>query len=183
MDNVKILGVTGYYQEGNNFEFVEGKSWKGEVILREDLTFEGIVIDQYSDITTDDRFISGTLVEYNGASLMKFSNHGLCPCSFFGMSTGKEIIGSWAVHDYVFTVDKGRCKIIFTELPEDDSTVSDILRKIETFKSNMDEFSKELYNSLIENMSATVENFLDNMEQSKEKIEKEIGYPLKKLEI
>lgn len=85
MKTIKLLTVTGYYQEGDNFDFVEEKSWKGTALLREDLTFEGIVIDN-STIYNFDRLISGTLVEYNGTSLIKFSNHGLCPCSFFGMS-------------------------------------------------------------------------------------------------
>ena len=119
METIKLLAVTGYYQEGNNLNFVEEKSWKGTVLLREDLTFEGIVADN-SATTNFDRLISGTLVEYNGTSLIKFSNHGLCPCSFFGMSTGKEIIGGWAVHDYLFTHDAGRSKIIFTEIPMDE---------------------------------------------------------------
>jgi hypothetical protein len=181
MKTIKLLAVTGYYQEGDNFDFVEGKSWKGTVLLREDLTFEGIVIDN-SSTSNFDRLISGTLVEYNGTSLIKFSNHGLCPCSFFGMSNGKEIIGNWAVHDHLFTHDAGRCKIIFSEIPMDESTVEDITSRIEVFKEEMDSFSEYLYKSLIENMSLTVENFIQNMEENKDNIEREIGCTLKKLE-
>lgn len=182
MEIIKLLVVTGYYQEGNNFNFVEEKSWRGTALLREDLTFEGIVTD--NSATSDfDRLISGTLVEYNGTSLIKFSNHGLCPCSFFVMSTGKEIIGSWAVHDYIFTHDAGRSKIIFTEIPIDESMVADITFRIEAFKEEMDSFSEELYDSLIDNMSLTVEDFIHNMEENKDSIEKEIGNTLKKLEL
>ena len=181
METIKLLAVTGYYQEGNNFNFVEEKSWKGTALLREDLTFEGIVVDN-SATSNFDRLISGTLVEYNGTSLIKFSNHGLCPCSFFGMSTGKEIIGGWAVHDYLFT-HAGRSKIIFTEIPMDESTVADINSRIEAFKAEMDSFSEELYDSLIENMSLTVEDFIHNMEANRDNIEREIGSTLKKLEL
>ena len=183
METIKLLAVTGYYQEGNNFNFVEEKSWRGTALLREDLTFEGIVADN-SATSNFDRLISGTLVEYNGTSLIKFSNHGLCPCSFFGMSTGKEIIGCWALHDYLFTPhDAGRSKIIFTEIPMDESTVADITSRIEAFKEEMDSFSEDLYNFLIENMSLTVEDFIYNMEENKDNIEREIGSTLKKLEL
>lgn len=180
MKTIKLLAVSGFYQKGNKFDFVEEKSWKGTVLLREDLTFEGIVID--NSATNFDRLISGTLVEYNGTFLIKFSNHGLCPCIFSGMSNGKEIIGSWAVRDYRFTIDVGRCKIIFTVIPMDESTVEDIISRIEAFKEEMDSFSDELYNSLIENMSRTVEGFIQNMEENKDNIEREIGCTLKKLE-
>lgn len=178
----RLLDVKGYYQEGDNFNFVEEKSWKGKVILREDLTFEGIVVDQCSKIT-DNRLISGTLVEYNGASLMKFTNHDCCPCSFFGMSTGKEVVGTWAVHDYFSTSNMGRCKIIFTEVQMDESEMSDVFKKIEDFKSDMDDFSKKLYESLIDNMHLTVTEFISNMEANKANIEKEIGFSLKKMEL
>lgn len=181
MKTIKLLTVTGYYQEGDNFDFVEEKSWKGKALLREDLTFEGIVINN-SAIYNFDRLISGTLVEYNGTSLIKFSNHGLCPCSFFGMSNGKEIIGSWAVHGYYNTYDVGRCKIIFTEFPMDEFTVADITSRIEAFKEEMDSFSEDLYNSHIENLNLTVESFIQNMEENKDGIEREIGCTLKKLE-
>ena len=181
MKTIKLLTVTGYYQEGDNFDFVEEKSWKGKALLREDLTFEGIVIDN-SAIYNFDRLISGTLVEYNGTSLIKFSNHGLCPCSFFGISNGKEIIDSWAVHGYYNTYDVGRCKIIFTEFPMDEFTVADITSRIEAFKEEMDSFSEDLYNSHIENLNLTVESFIQNMEENKDGIEREIGCTLKKLE-
>ena len=178
----RLLEVKGYYQEGNNFNFVEEKSWKGKVILREDLTFEGVVADKCSK-HTDNILISGTLVEYNGASLIKFTNHGYRPCSFFGMSTGKEIIGGWAVHDFRFTKDMGRCKIIFAEVPMDKNEMSEILQKIEDFKSGMDGFSTKIYNSLVANMQLTVKQFIDNMNENRENIEKEIGFPLQKLEL
>ena len=99
------------------------------------------------------------------------------------MSTGKEIIGGWAVHDYLFTHDAGRSKIIFTEIPMDESTVADINSRIEAFKAEMDSFSEELYDSLIENMSLTVEDFIHNMEANRDNIEREIGSTLKKLEL
>lgn len=182
MQNIKLLEVTGYYQEGDNFNFVEEKSWRGKVILREDLTFEGIVVDN-SPHNDFDHLLSGTLVEYNGTSLMKFSNCGLCPCSFFGMSNGKEILGAWAVNDYFFTYDAGRCKIIFTQIPTEEKVVSDISQRIEKFKTEMDSYSKDIYKSLIENMSLTVEGFIQNINEDKDEIEEELGCTLKKLEI
>lgn len=181
MKAIKLLAVTGYYQEGNNFDFVEQKSWKGTALLREDLTFEGIVFDN-SATNNFDRLISGTLVEHNGAFLIKFSNHGLCPCSFFGMSNGKEIIGNWAVHDFLSTYDAGRCKIVFAEIPMDKSTVTDISSRMEVFKKEMGPFSEDLYNYLIENMSLTVENFIQHLKENKSSIEREFGFTLKKLE-
>lgn len=182
MKNIKLLKVTGYYQEGNNFNFVEEKSWRGKVILREDLTFEGIVMDNSTQYNFD-RYLYGTLVEYNGTSLMKFSNHGLCPCSFFGMSNGKEILGTWAFHDYIATSTAGRCKIIFEEIPEDEGVIGEISEKIDKFKAEMDCFSKKLYQSFVDNMTLTVEKFIKNMNENKAEIEKEIGCTLKKLEI
>ena len=105
METIKLLAVTGYYQNGDYYNFVEEKSWRGTALLREDLTFEGIVVDN-SATTNFDRLISGTLVEYTGTYLIKFSNHGFCPCSFFGMSTGKEIIGGWTVHGRRSFIDR-----------------------------------------------------------------------------
>ena len=113
MEKLRVLKVHGYYNEDISFDFIEEKSWTGHVILREDLTFEGIVNDKGYE--NKDKLISGTLVEYNVVSLMKFSNGGFCPYSFFGMSTGKAILGTYAIHDYMFTSNCGRCKIIFTE--------------------------------------------------------------------
>lgn len=182
MQIIKLLAVTGYYQYGNNFDFGEEKSWRGTVLLREDLTFEGIVVDN-SATTNFDRLISGTLVEYNGTSLIKFSNHGFDPCSFFGISTGKEIIGSWAAYDHHTAHDMGRSKIILTEIPMDESTVADITSRIEVFKKEMDYFSERLYDELIKNMSLTVEEFIHNLEENKEGIEREIGGTFKKLEL
>ncbi len=64
-----------------------------------------------------------------------------------------------------------------------ESTVADITSKIEAFKEEMDSFSEELYDSLIENMSLTVEDFIHNMEADKDNIERVIGSTLKKLEL
>ena len=58
-----------------------------------------------------------------------------------------------------------------------------ITSRIEAFKSEMDSFSEELYDSLIENMSLTVEDFIHNMEANRDNIEREIGSTLKKLEL
>lgn len=183
MKNIKLLEIKGYYNKVNLFEFTEEQSWKGHVILREDLTFEGIVVDEYSNVTTEDRFLSGTLVDYNGTSLMKFSNHNLCPCSFFGMSNGKEIFGTWAVHDYYSARDMGRCKIVFKEIPLVEEMIQSIESKIESFKDEMDDYSTRLYDSLIENMPITVQEFLKNLEESKEEVEAELGFSVKKLEL
>lgn len=46
----------------------------------------------------------------------------------------------------------------------------------------MDSFSEDLYKSLIENMNLTVEVFIQNMEENKDGIEREISCTLKKLE-
>lgn len=181
MEKLRLLEVHGYYNETDSFEFTEEKSWTGHAILREDLTFEGIVIDSIN--LKKDKLISGTLVEYNGASLMKFSNGGLCPFSFYGMSTGKEILGSYSVHDYLFTNVMGRCKLVFTEVPLTEDIINDIESRIDSFKENMDDFSKELYVSLIDNISFTVNNFIVNMEISKLDIEAEIGASLAPLEL
>lgn len=182
METIKLLAVTGYYQNGDYYNFVEEKSWRGTALLREDLTFEGIVVDN-SATTNFDRLISGTLVEYTGTYLIKFSNHGFCPCSFFGMSTGKEIIGGWTVHGYSATRDAGRSKIIFTEIPMDESIVADITSRIEAFKEKMDFFSEKLYDDFIENMSPIVEHFILIMEANREKLERAIGGTLKKMEL
>ena len=182
MENIKLLEITGYYQVGEGYDFVDEKSWKGKVILREDLTFEWIVVDNFSD-NDFDRLVSGTLVEYNGTSLMKFSNHNMCPLSFFGVSNGKEIVGTYAVHDYHSTYDNGRCKIIFAEIPVEEDIVSDILQKVEEFKKEMDTFSKDIYESLIDNIELTVQDFIENMNKYRVEIEKEVGFTQKKLEI
>lgn len=181
MEKLRVLKVHGYFNYEDSFDFKEENSWTGHVILREDLTFEGIVNDKSSE--DKDRLISGTLVEYNGASLMKFTNGGFCPCSFYGMSTGKAILGTWTAHDYIFTSVQGRCKIIFTEIPLEEKLISDLESKMNSFKSEMDDYSKELYNSLIENMSLTVNNFIINMDTNRDMLEIEIGSPLQKLEL
>lgn len=181
MEELRLLEVNGYYNETDSFEFSEENSWTGYAILREDLTFEGVV----SDFTSKDkdRLISGTLVEYNGVSLMKFTNGGFCPCSFYGFSTGKIILGNWSCHDFIFSSEKGRCKIVFTEIQSQQPLINEINNRIFSFKADMDNFSKEIYDSLIENIYTTVKNFIKNLENSKEDIEAEIGFPFKKLEL
>lgn len=181
MKDIRLLEVKGYYNKVNMFEFTEEQSWKGHVILREDLTFEGIVVDEYANATTEDRLISGTLVDYNGVSLVKFYNHGFFPCAFYGMSNGKEIFGNWEVYNYINKM--GRCKIIFKEIPAEEEIVESIMSKIEKFKEDMDEYSEEMYNVLIENMSSTVEQFLRNLEADKENVKAELGFNVKKLEL
>ena len=181
MEIIKLLAVKGYYQEGNSWTFVEEKSWTGTAILRKDLTFEGIVVD-YSKTTSLDRLISGTLADYNGTSLVKFSNHDLCPCSFVAMSTGKENFGGWSTHDYFNIKSRGRCKIVFTEIPMDEIVIKDITSRIETFKAEMDVFSRDLYRTFIENVDETVAKFISNIEEHRNSYEKLIGKPLRKME-
>lgn len=177
MEKLRLLKVQGYYNHIISFDFNEENSWTGYAILREDLTFEGIVNDVGSE--SKDRLISGTLVQYNGASLMKFTNGSFGPCSFFGMSTGKIIFGNWAFHDYI----QGRCKIVFTEIPIEEELISNLKSKMDSFKSEMDDYSKMFYSSLIENMPLTVSNFIQNMETDRKSLEMEIGAPLQKLEL
>lgn len=181
MQNLRLLKVEGYYNYEKSFDFSVSDSWIGYVILREDLTFEGIVNDKGSEDT--DRLISGTLAQYNGASLMKFTNGGFCPCSFYGMSTGKEILGTWALHDTHFVTEQGRCKIIFSEASVEDSFMTDLESRINSFKADMSNYTQNLYDSLIENMNCTVQQFLQNLEIDRENIEAEIGTTLKKLEL
>lgn len=154
MEKLRLFELHGYYNETDSFEFTEEKSWTGHAILREDLTFEGIVIDSID--LKKDKLISGTLVEYHGAFLMKFLNGGFCPFSFYGITTGKELLGSYAVHDYHSTDFMGRCKLVFTEVPLTEDIINDIESRIDSFKENMDDFSKELYTFFIDNMFLTV---------------------------
>ena len=183
MENIKLLEIKGYYNKVNMFEFSEEQSWNGHVILREDLTFEGIVVDEYSNVTTENRLIYGTLVDYNGASLMKFSKINICPCSFFGMSNGKEIFGTWAIHNYYSARDMGRCKIVFKEIPLVEEMVQSIESKIDMFKEEMDDYAIWLYLSFIEKMPITVQEFLKNLEECKKEVEAELGFSIKKLEL
>lgn len=59
-----------------------------------------------------------------------------------------------------------------------------ILEKVRRalIQEEMDSFSEDLYKSLIENMNLTVEVFIQNMEENKDGIEREISCTLKKLE-
>lgn len=177
----KLLKIKGYYNRKVPFDFDEQNSWEGHVILREDLTFEGIVNDYSSQ--DKDRLIFGTLVDYNGTSLMKFTNGGFCPCSFFGVSTGKEVLGYWSSTDSDSTIYQGKSKIIFEELPMDDSLVTDLKERIESFKSEISIFNYKIYNSFTKNIDLTVKQFFQDLETNRKNLEIEVGAPLRKLEL
>lgn len=183
MGDIRILDVTGYYQYGGGFHFVEQQSWKGTVLLRTDLTFEGIVVDQHVK-TNFDRLVYGTLAEYSGTSLIKFANHDLAPCGFWGFATeGNVVLGTWSSYDYFKQTIRGRTKIIFKERSLDQAIIADITSKIQGFKENMDPYSKAIYDDLTQNISATAIELAQGIEQEKDALESEIGSTLKKLEL
>lgn len=179
MYKFKVLKVQGYTNHDNSFDFATKDSWNGYVILRKDLTFEGIVNDTNSE--TKDRLISGTLAQYNGASFMKFGNDGMCPCSFSGASIGNIVLGTWSSTDLCSSTYVGKCKLIFEEVSVDDTTINNLEKRIKSFKLDMDCFSKRLYDSFVDNISSTVKYFLQNLDLSRRSIEYELGASLQKL--
>ena len=181
MSIIKLLQVKGFYQNGKSRDFVKEQSWDGLIALREDLTFDGVVKDN-PPAKDYDCLICGTLVDYNGISLIKFPNHGYSPCGFYGLSTVDDIHGGWCIYDYASIRDAGYCKIIIHEIPMDDSVLSDVTSKAEVLKSEMDSFSLWLYEGLTENIDLTVSNFIRNMDKYKKDVENQIG-ALKKLDL
>ena len=55
----QLLEIKGYYSMNNKNEFIELNSWTGHILLKNDLSFEGIVVNAG---TNDDRLIVGTVV-------------------------------------------------------------------------------------------------------------------------
>ena len=176
----QLLEIKGYYIEGDSKDFIESKSWTGHILLSEDLSFEGIVVDATSD---DDRLIAGTLCDYQGISLLKFNLKGFDPCAFYGVSDGEEIIGMFDAITPFRNILCGRSKIVLTALESELELKSSLEEKIKNFKSQMDEFNRYLYDGLIENMEVTVNEFLENLKHVKEEIEELDNIKVKKLVI
>ena len=165
--NIKILKITCFGE----------KTWEGKVILREELKFEGIVVNTSND---DDNLITGTLVDL-GTTLMKFSKPGVFPCSFCGYAVENSAIGKWTSHDSFSAHDAGTGEIIFAEIALEEETVKDISQRIERFKMDMDRFSSEIYESFVKYIDVTAKEFMKSIDENKEAIENEIRMPLKKL--
>lgn len=166
-DNIKSLKV---------FCFGE-KSWEGNVILREDLKFEGIVVNSSNE---QDSLITGALVDL-GTTFMKFSKLGVFPCSFCGYAVENSAIGNWTLHDSFTTHDAGIGEVIFTEIALEEETVKDISQRIERFKRDMDRFSSEMYESFVNYIDVSSKELMKDIDNNRQTIEKEIGMPLRKL--
>ena len=179
----RLIEVTCFYKEGDDWEFDEKQAWKGIAFLDENLVVEGIVKELDVEDALD-CFICGTLFELNGASIMKFSNNDCLITDFFGMSNGEEIFGTWSVQESATNVfDAGRCKLVIKELQLDEEKTSQLETAIEKFKSEMSEENKDIYESLLAYMDVTVSDFVSNLETDKNEVEAELGFEIKKLEI
>ncbi len=179
----RLLEVTCFYKEGDDWEFDEKQAWKGIAFLDEKLVVEGIVKELDVEDALD-CFICGTLFELNGASIMKFSNNDSLITDFFGMSNGEEVYGTWSVQESAaYSFDAGRCKIVFNELQYNEEKCSQLEKGMEKFKSEMSEENRDIYETLLIYMDVTVGDILSNLETDKSEIKEDLGFEPKKLEI
>lgn len=176
----QLLEIKGYYSMNNRNEFTDLNSWTGHILLKDDLSFEGIVVDAG---TNDDRLIAGTLVDYQGISLLKLNSLGYDPCAFYGFSDGEQIIGMFEAITPFGTFSCGKCKILLATSQKDKDFESQLEERLETFKHQMGGFNNHLYSRLVENIQETSDNFLQNLEEGREEIERQENIKIKKLVI
>ena len=159
-----ILEVKGYYN-------LEDKiiTCKGSVILREDLTFEGIV---KSGLTNEEKIVLGYLPHLIGMQLIaidSFSN----PLTFNGVSNGSDLYGYWSEFVGDESIDKGDCRIEFTELGFSLSTIYEITKKIDDILSKMNNRNFTFYRSVIDSMERMAGAFIESVTSNSENIEKQ----------
>ena len=174
----QLLEIKGYYSKNNRNEFTDLNSWTGHILLKDDLSFEGIVVDAGSN---DDRLIAGTLVDYQGISLLKLNLLGYDPYAFYGFSDGEQIIGMFEAITHFGTVPCGKCKILLAASQKDKDFEIQLEERLETFKAQMGGFNNHLYNNL--NIQETSDNFLQNLEEGREEIERQENIKIRKLVI
>ena len=83
----QLLEIKGYYSMNNKNEFIELNSWTGHILLKNDLSFEGIVVNAG---TNDDRLIVGTVVNYQGITFIKLNSSDEIPYGFYAFLTAKR---------------------------------------------------------------------------------------------
>ena len=176
----QILEIKGYYNSSSEYEFNDSNSWTGQILLNDDLTFEGIVVDKGKN---DDRLITGTLIDYQGISLIKFNLLGFDPCSFYGFSDGEQILGLFDAMTPFRVITCGTCKILLSTSEKDKDFEAHLEERLASFRSQMDHFNKSLYKRLIKNMPATRDNFTKNLQEGRNEIEKQLDIKIKRLEI
>lgn len=174
---IRLLEIKVYYRDEKGYNFFEEKSYDGKVILREDLKFEGVLVD---NINHEDHLVTGTLMEGNGAYLMVLAkNASNWPYIFQGISTGKEVFGKWNIQKPFSRYNAGKCKIVFEGDAPDSEVVSDLCQRRDEIKSLMSSFNSDIYDGFIKYMDFLVSEF---MKGEAIEIEKELGKPLKKLD-
>lgn len=174
----QLLEIKGYYSMNNRNEFTDLNSWTGHIILKDDFSFEGIVVEAGSN---DDRLIAGTLVGYQGISLLKLNLLGYDPCAFYGFSDGEQIIGMFEAITPFRTVPCGKCKILLATSQKDKNFEIQLEERLESFKAQMGGFNNYLYSGL--NIKETSDNFLQSLEESREEIERQENIKIRKLVI
>lgn len=175
---IRLLEMKVYYRDEKGYNFFEEKSYDGKVILREDLKFEGVLVD---NINHEDHLVTGSLMEGNGAYLMVLAkNVSKWPYIFQGISTGKEVFGEWDVQKPFSRYKAGKCKIVFEGDAPDPEVVSDLCKRRDEIKSLMSSFNSDIYDGFIKYMDFLVSEF---MKGEAIEIEKELGKTLKKLDV
>ena len=159
-----ILEVKGYYDLENNVI-----SCSGLVMLRKDLTFEGIV---KSGITNEEKIVLGYLPHLIGMQLIALDSFNN-PLTFNGVSNGREIYGYWSEFVGDESIDKGDCRIEFKELGFSISAIYEIEKKSDDILSKMNNRNFTFYRSVIDSMERMAGAFIESVTSNSENIEKQ----------
>ena len=159
-----VLEVKGYYDSENNVI-----SCSGLVMLREDLTFEGIV---KSGITNEEKIVLGYLPHLLGMQLIALDSFNN-PLTFNGVSNGREIYGYWSEFVEDESIDKGDCRIEFTELGFSLPTIYEIAQKVGDILLKMNNRNFTFYRSVIDSTDRMAGAFIESIEKNKDDIQKQ----------
>lgn len=159
-----ILEVKGYYDLKNDVI-----SCSGLVMLRDDLTFEGIV---RSGLTNEEKIVIGYLPHLIGMQLIALDSCNN-PLTFNGVSNGREIYGYWSEFIEEQPYDRGDSRIEFKELGFSLSAIYEITNKITAILSEMNNRNFTFYRSVIDSMERMAGACIESIENNKDDIQKQ----------
>ena len=172
----QILDIKGYREENDSMQFKEKNSWKGSILVDENLSFEGIVYDE-SDETKS--YVAGTLGELNGIALRKFRQGPFADAeAYYGMSDGKMICGVYGTENYLFGVGEMENFEIHLNLTEyNESQILALEEQCRDFKRNMNGVQYEMLMFLNDTLGETSEDIVSDTKEN------HWGFEPKKLEL
>lgn len=141
MSNIKILEITKYYQQE--------ECWRGEIVLREDLSFEGISVVNDSDVDEIDYILCGYLCDSESTAFVIIQIDNGEWEFFYENHESEEILNQLHEPIYYEMHKNDETLLIFKQIETNETVVNDIIEKIEKLKLQMNSQTKRIYNIAI----------------------------------